>query len=90
MTLTTPQEGDTIRFSIKAAGEQYQKNEITIPVASVAKIGDLLTSVHVEDNALVVQAPNNTRVTLQIQLQSPDENYSSYSIAQVGKAKATS
>ncbi len=90
MTFTTPSNKiDSLRFAIKAAGEQYQKYEDTIRIAGVKQTADLLVTARVEDNAVVVSGPPDTPVTLRLALENTEEPYHSYSISQIQKQAAT-
>ncbi len=83
MTFTTPpQPTGTIRFRIKAAGEQYQKYEESIPLAGITQTGSLLTKAGLNGNIIEVTAPPDTPVTLRLTLDSGTAPYHSYSIAQ--------
>ena len=70
MTFTMP-PGETpeVTFAINAAGEQYQKYERAISLASVTKEDDLLVSATLRENRVVVQAPPDTPVTLRMALE---------------------
>ena len=89
MTFTMP-PGDAheVAFAINAAGEQYQKYERAIPLASVSREEDLLVSATLRGNQVVVQAPPDTPVTLRMALEASDEDYNSYSITQVQRTES--
>ena len=84
MTFTTPsQPAVSIKFGIKAAGEQYQKNEESIPITAIKQTGNLLATATLDGNAVRIEAPPNTPVTLRLTLDTEAAPYHSYSIAQV-------
>ena len=58
MTFTTPsQPAGSIKFGIKAAGEQYQKNEESIPIAGIKQTGSLLATATLDGDAVKIEAP---------------------------------
>jgi hypothetical protein len=84
MTFTTPsQPAGSIKFGIKAAGEQYQKNEESIPIAAIKQTGSLLATATLDGNTVRIEAPPDTPVTLRLTLDTEAAPYHSYSIAQV-------
>ena len=83
--LTTPGGPETVRFGLRAAGEQYQQNEERVPVSGVREVGDMLADARLEDGQIAVTAPPGTRVTLEITLGEPDSGYRSYRLHQAGK-----
>ena len=84
MTFTTPsQPAGLIKFGIKAAGEQYQKNEESIPIAAIKQTGSLLATATLDGDAVKLEAPPDTPVTLRLALDTEAAPYHSYSIAQV-------
>ena len=83
MTFTTPsQPMESIRFGIRAAGEQYQKREIDIPIQGTIQTNNLLVKANMEGNSLVVSGPPDTPVVLHLLLDSEEAPYHSYSIVQ--------
>ena len=90
MTFTTPStKFESLEFEIRAAGEQYQKNEDTIRITDVSQTSNLAVTAKVQENAIVVSGPPDTPVTLRLVLESEDEPYQSYSISQIQKQAAT-
>ena len=86
MTLVTPHEPiDSITFGIRAAGEQYQKHETSIPIVAVAQTGNLLVKAELQENSIVLSAPPDTPVTLHLQLDGNQVSYQSYSIVQIDR-----
>lgn len=84
MTFTTPsQPAGSIRFGIKAAGEQYQKNEESIQIADITQTGSLLAKATLDGQTVQVEAPPDTPVTVRLALNSEAAQYHSYSIIQV-------
>ena len=84
MTFTTPaQPVESLRFNIKAAGEQYQKYEMTIPIQGTPQTDSLLVKATLEGDSVVVSGPPNTPVVLHLELESEQAPYHSYSIAQI-------
>ena len=84
MTFTTPsQPATSIRFGIKAAGEQYQKNEENIRIADVKQTSSLLGKATLDGDTIEVTAPPDTPVTLKLALDTEAAPYLSYSIAQI-------
>ena len=84
MTFTTPsQPAGSIRFGIKAAGEQYQKNEESIQIADITQIGSLSTRATLDGQTVQVEAPPDTPVTVRLILNTEAAPYHSYSILQV-------
>lgn len=90
MTLTTPSaKVESLRFSIKAAGEQYQKHEDVVRISDVKQISNLLVTTRLEDDAIVISGPPDTPVTLRLSLDSEEAPYHSYSISQIQNQVAT-
>ena len=86
MTFLMPAGGpETVRFGVRAAGEQYQQNEETVPVSGVREVGDMLAGARLENGQIAVTAPPNTRVTLEITLGEPDGGYRSYRLHHAGR-----
>ena len=84
MTFTTPsQPAGSIKFGIKAAGEQYQKNEESIPIAGIKQTSSLLATATLDGDVVKIEAPPDTPVTLRLSLETEEAPYHSYSIAQV-------
>ena len=90
MTFTTPpnNQGRT-RFAIRAAGEQYQLNEETIPLTWVSQTKDLTVQAELERNDIIITAPARTDVELRIGLAKEDANYHSYRIMIKGQGDLT-
>ena len=87
MTFTTPSQlSGSIRFGIKAAGEQYQKHEDSIRIATVKQTGSLLAKATLDGDAIEVTAPPDTPVTLRLALDTEAAPYLSYTIAQIQQA----
>ncbi len=80
--LMPPGAAETVRFGLRAAGEQYQQNEEQVAVSEVRKVGDMLADARLENGQIAVTAPPNTRVTLEITLGEPDGGYRSYRLYQ--------
>ena len=78
MAFTTPRDREEVKFSLRAAGEQYQRNETPIEVQQVVETGDITASARLDGNAIIVEAPPNTRVNLMIGLTEDDREYNSY------------
>ena len=78
MAFTTPKDQREIKFSLRAAGEQYQRNETPIEVQQVVETGDITASARMDGNTILVEAPPNTRVNLMISLTEEDREYNSY------------
>ena len=86
MAFTTPQDQeDDIRFSLRAAGEQYQRNETPIQIGEIVQVGDITTRARLDGENIVVTAPPGTRVKLMISLDGKDASYQSYRLALAGK-----
>ena len=84
MAFTTPtQPVESLRFSIKSAGEQYQKHETTIPIQGTPRTDNLLVKATLEGDSVVVSGPPDTPVVLYLELDSERAPYQSYSIAQI-------
>jgi hypothetical protein len=84
MTFTTPsQPAGSVRFGIKAAGEQYQKHEESIRITDIKQTGSLLAKATLDGETVKVTAPPNTPVTLKLALDTEGAPYLSYSIAQI-------
>jgi hypothetical protein len=84
MTFTTPsQPAGSIRFGIKAAGEQYQKHEESIRIDKIKQTGSLLAKATLDGDTVEVTAPPDTPVTLRLALDTEGAPYLSYSIAQI-------
>ena len=82
MTFITPPEGgDRIRFGLRAAGEQYQRNEERIAIKSVVQRGDIMVQATLQDGDVVITAPPNSPVNLTIDLWEKDTKYHSYRLA---------
>ena len=84
MAFTMPRDAGRVRYGLRAAGEQYQRNEKPIAIQEVAETGDLTASAWIEDGDIVVDAIPNTRVTLMINLSHEDQDYLSYRLAVAG------
>ena len=81
MAFTMPQDAGRVRYGLRAAGEQYQRNEKPIAIQEVVEAGDLTASARLEDGEIVVEALPNTRVNLIISLRDEDQEYLSYRLA---------
>ena len=81
MALTMPRDASRVRYGLRAAGEQYQRNEKPIPIQDAVETGDLTASAWVEDGEIIVEALPNTRVNLMISLKEEDREYLSYRLA---------
>ena len=78
MSFTTPsQPVESIRIGIRAAGEQYQKREMNIPIQGTPQADNLLVKATVEGDSLVVSGPPDTPVVLHLQLDSEEAPYHS-------------
>ena len=89
MTFTTPSvKVESLRFNIKAAGEQYQKHEDMIHITDVMQTNNLLVTAKLEDGTIVVSGLPDTPVTLRLALDSDEAPYQSYSISQIQKQAA--
>ena len=80
MAFTMPQDSGRVRYGLRAAGEQYQRNEKPIGIQDVLETRDITASAHLEDGEIVVESPPNTRVNLMITLEE-DQDYLSYRLA---------
>ena len=80
--LMPPGAAETVRFGLRAAGEQYQQNEEQVAVGEVREVGDMLADARLEGGEIAVTAPSGTRVTLEITLGEPDGGYRSYRLYQ--------
>ena len=85
MAFTMPRDADCVRYGLRAAGEQYQRNEKPIAIQEVVETGDLTASARLEDGEIVVEALPNTRVSLMISLRDEDQEYLSYRLAVRGE-----
>ena len=84
MTFTTPsQPASSVRFGVKAAGEQYQKHEESIRITDIKQTGSLLAKATLDGETVKVTAPPDTPVTLKLALDTEGAPYLSYSIAQI-------
>ena len=83
MAFTAPQDQqhDDIRFSLRAAGEQYQRNETPIQIGEIVQVGDITARARLDGENIVVTAPPGTRVKLMISLDEKDASYQSYQLA---------
>ena len=86
MAFTTPDGVDEIRFSLRTAGEQYQRNENPVGISEVVQVGDITTAARLDGQEIVVTAPPETRVKLMIVLDEDDESYQSYRLALARRA----
>ena len=87
MTFTTPSHpSGSIRFGIKAAGEQYQQHEDSIRIVTVKQTGSLLAIATLDGDAVEVTGPPDTPVVLRLALDTEAAPYLSYSIAQIQRA----
>ena len=86
MAFTMPRDKKVVRYGLRAAGEQYQRNEKAIGVQEVVEAGDITASAHLEEGEIVVEALPDTRVNLIIRLED-DGEYLSYRLALSGEAE---
>ena len=78
MTFMTPsQPAGSIKFGIKAAGEQYQKNEESISIAGIKQTGSLLATATLDGDAVKIEAPPDTPITLRLSLDTEAAPYHS-------------
>ena len=71
---------NTLRFSLRTAGEQHQRNEERVRVNKVIQTGDLLTQATIKDGDIIVQAPPQTHIALMISTEEPEKRYSGYKL----------
>ena len=71
---------NTLRFSLRTAGEQHQYNEERVRVSKVIQTGDLLARATTKDGDIIVQAPPETHVALMISTEEPETRYSGYKL----------
>ena len=71
---------NTLRFSLRTAGEQHQRNEERVRVRNVIQAGDLLTQATIKDGDIIVQAPPQTHIALMISTEEPEKRYSGYKL----------
>ena len=71
---------NTLRFSLRTAGEQHQRNEKRVRISKVIQTGDLLTQATIKDGNIIVQAPPQTHIALMISTEEPETRYSGYKL----------
>ena len=80
---------NTLRFSLRTAGEQHQRNEERVRISKVIQTGDLLTQATIKDGDIIVQAPPQTHIALMISTEEPEERYSGYKLTLQEDGKET-
>ena len=73
-------ENDTLRFSLRTAGEQHQYNEERIRVRDIIQAGELLATATTQDGDIIVNAPPETNIVLMISTEEPETRYSGYKL----------
>ena len=71
---------NTLRLSLRTAGEQHQYNEEKVRAGEVSQTGDLLGRATTEDGDIIVQAPAGTPIVLMISTEGPETRYSGYKL----------
>ena len=84
VTFTTPPTHQgPLQFRIKTAGEQYQKRENTVAIKQVTTSQDSQATTTISDNAITVNAPTDTVITMEVTMTDAEQPYLSYAISQM-------
>ena len=83
-------ENNTLRFSLRTAGEQHQHNEERVRVRDVIQAGELLATATTQDGDIIVNAPPETHIVLMISTEEPETRYSGYKLTLQDNGERTS
>ena len=81
---------NTLRFSLRTAGEQHQHNEERVRVRDVIQAGELLATATTQDGDIIVNAPPETHIVLMISTEEPETRYSGYKLTLQDNGKGAS
>ena len=80
VAFTIPPDRGVVRLGLRAAGEQYMRNETVIRIQGAVEAGGITvtTSLYLDGDEIIVTAQPNTRVNLMVNLVDEDHEYHSY------------
>ena len=82
-------KNNTLRLSLRTAGEQHQHNEERVRISEVIQTSDLLGRATTQDGDITVHAPPETPIVLMISTEEPETRYSGYKLTLQGTGEDT-